>query len=369
MPLIEGELGSVATVRYAAEASARATVTRPVGEIRLAGPKQVLIGEDAVFNVTISNSGSGVARGVLLTDQIPEGLSHPSGKELEYEVGDLAPGESRDVQLTLAAGKAGKYPHAIQAVGEGDVRAEDHSEIEVIAPNLAIELVGGTRRYLERPAKFSLTVANDGTAPARAVEIAAELPPGLEFVEATHFGQYDNRSHSVHWSLDELPAGQVGEVELTLRPNAEGEQTVVLRGSAQPLARVEKQHVISVEGIATTLFEVVDVEDPVERGDETSYEIRVVNQGTKASTNVQVVAVLPDGLEPVDAEGPTRYQIDGQRVLFDPLEKLAPKADTTYRVRVKAVNNGEMRIQAQLMTDDMKSPLTKEESTRVFSNE
>ena len=116
------------------------------------------------------------------------------------------------------------------------------------------------------------------------------------------------------------------------------------------------------------MFEVVDVEDPVEEGGETSYEVRVVNQGTKSASNVQIVAVLPDGMQAVDAEGPTRHQIDGQRVLFDPVERLAPKADTSFRVKVKALKAGEMRVNVQLMTGEMTSPLTEEESTRVYSN-
>lgn len=369
LPMVEGELGSVAMVRYAAEASARAVVTRPVVALEVSGPKQVTVGEEAPLVVKVSNNGSGVAMGVFLSEMIPEGLTHPAGSELEYEIGDLRPGESREVRLTLNTEKAGRYANTIVARGEGEAQAESRTELEVIAPALTLELAGGARRYLEKPAKFTLSVANDGTAPAKALEITAQLPNGLEFMEATHYGEYDPQTHVVHWSLEQLPAGQVGSVELTVRPTAEGEQKIVLRATGEPLAKVEKEQVISVEGIATTLFEVVDVEDPIEANGETSYEIRVVNQGTKGATNVQVVAVLPDGLQAIDAEGPSRYQIDGQRVLFDPLERLAPKADTSYRLRVKAVRTGEMRVQVQLMTGEMRSPITEEESTQVYSNE
>ncbi|MBL9125549.1 MAG: DUF11 domain-containing protein [Planctomycetaceae bacterium] len=368
LPLVEGELGSVATVHYAAEASAKAVVTRPVLSLKVEGPQQVMIGADATYVVHLTNTGTGVARGIVLGDRIPEGLSHPSGSELERGVADLRPGESHKVQLTLTAAKAGRYLNVISAIGEGEARAENRSEIEVVAPDLTVELGGGMRRYLERPAKFTLAIANHGTAAARGVEIQVELPPGLEFLEATHYGQYEPRTRTVRWSLEELPAGQSGAVELTLNPVAEGEHQLAIRALGQPLASFEKQQAVSVEGIASTMFEVVDVEDPVEEGGATSYEVRVVNQGTKSASNVRVVALLPEGLEPLDAQGPTRHQIDGQRVVFDPIERLAPKADTTFQIKVKAQRAGEMRVQMQLMTDDMESPLTKEESTRVFSN-
>ncbi len=40
-----------------------------------------------------------------------------------------------------------------------------------------------------------------------------------------------------------------------------------------------------VDGLAAIMFEVKDLEDPIEVGGETGYEVRVVNQGTKAATN------------------------------------------------------------------------------------
>ena len=56
-------------------------------------------------------------------------------------------------------------------------------------------------------------------------------------------------------------------------------------------------------------------------------------------------------------------------MIFDGLAQLAPKAETTYRVRVKALQPGDLRARFQLLTDDMQSPVTKEESTRVYADE
>ena len=61
--------------------------------------------------------------------------------------------------------------------------------------------------------------------------------------------------------------------------------------------------------------------------------------------------------------------LEGERVVFDGLAQLAPKADTTYRLRVKALKAGDLRTRIQLLTDDMQTPVTKEESTRVYADE
>jgi hypothetical protein len=142
-----------------------------------------------------------------------------------------------------------------------------------------------------------------------------------------------------------------------------------LRGTAQKGLIAEKEQPVLVEGIASTLFQVSHTADPIEIGNETTYEVHVVNQGSKATSNVRLTIDLPPQLKPLAVEGPTRYQVAGNRVIFDPLPQLAPKAETGYRVRVKAVQPGDLRVPFQLLTDDMQSPVTKEESTRVYADE
>ena len=123
------------------------------------------------------------------------------------------------------------------------------------------------------------------------------------------------------------------------------------------------------KGIAAILFQVSDTVDPVEVGGETTYEVHVVNQGSKASANVRLAIDLPPELKPMAAEGPTRHLLEGNRITFDGLSQLPPKADTVYRVRVKALKPGDLRARFQLLTDDMRTPVTKEESTRVYADE
>ena len=55
---------------------------------------------------------------------------------------------------------------------------------------------------------------NAGTAPARAVELAAQLPPGMKFVRANNAGWDDEHTHRVLWNLEELPPGETGTVEV-----------------------------------------------------------------------------------------------------------------------------------------------------------
>lgn len=369
MPVAQGELGSVATVRFNAEASARTVATKPELAIRTTAPKRVMIGEQATMAIEISNPGTGVATGVVISEPVPSGLQHPAGSELEYKIGTLKPGETRQIQLSLAAVRPGKVTNVLTVEGDANLRIEDRIDMEIVAPQIDVAMDGPKRRFLEREAVYTVSVTNSGTAPARQVELVAYLPRGLKFVSANNAGQYEPNTQSVHWLLSELPANDAGKVELVTLPVEAGQHKLRFCGKAERVDAVEKEQPVTVEGIAAIMFEVTDLQDPIEKGRESVYEIRVVNQGSKAATNVRITALLPPGLKAVAAEGPTRYTLEANRVHFEGLARLAPKADSTYRVRVQGLQPGDLRTRVQLLTDEMQEPVTKEESTRVYADE
>jgi uncharacterized repeat protein (TIGR01451 family) len=369
MPVAQGELGSVASVRFNAEASARTTATKPELTIKTTAPKRVMIGEEAVLAIEVSNPGTGVATNVVLSEPVPSGLRHPAGAELEYKIGTLKPGETRQIQLSLSAARPGKVTNHLLAQGDANLRVEDRVDMEIVAPQIDVAMEGPKRRFLEREATYTVSVMNSGTAAARQVELVAYLPRGLKFVSANNAGQYEPSTQSVHWLLAELPANDAGKVELVTMPVEAGQQKLRFCGKAERVDTVEKEQPITVEGIAAIMFEVADLQDPIEKGRESVYEIRVVNQGSKAATNVRVTALLPAGLRAVAAEGPTRYTLEANRVQFEGMAQLAPKADSTYRVRVQGLQTGDLRTRVQLLTDEMQEPVTKEESTRVYADE
>jgi len=368
-PLFEGEIGSVATVQFAAEASVRSLVTKPELAIEVLAPSQVMVGDDIVFDIRVTNTGSGVATAVVLAEAVPVQFQHPAGAELERDLGEIHPKESLELQLTMTAVKAGRIVNTMTAIGDGRLSAEAHTPIEVVAPELTVALDGPKRRYLDREAHYTVEVANPGTASAGEVQLLTYLPQGMEFVNANNAGRYDSQMHAVHWLLEELPAQAMGAVEMTLMPVDPGELTLRVEGRADRGLAAETSQAVLVEGVAAILFQVQDLEDPIEVGADTVYEIRVINQGSAAATNIQVMAQLPAQMRAIEADGPVRQEVAGAQVVFDPLVQLAPGAETKYRIRARGLQPGDMRMRVQVLTDDIRTPVTKEESTRVFGDE
>ena len=102
-------------------------------------------------------------------------------------------------------------------------------------------------------------------------------------------------------------------------------------------------------------LEVVDLDDPVEVGGELTYEVRVLNQGRAGCTNIQITATAPEGLRR-EGSGPTGYRVNGPQLIFDPLAKLATKADAVYRIRCGA-EPGDYRFRVQMTCDQLRQPV------------
>ena len=368
MPTTEGDVGSVASVTFRADASVRSRATKPALLIEAADPKPVLIGRDVSVSIKISNPGTGIATGVVLEGALPEQLSHRAGRELEFDVGQLQPGGSRTIDLAL--GSTGPGVHTIRLVGraDGQIEVEHMLKIEVTAPTLELSAEMPARRYLQRPATCRISMANTGTAPAKSVELAAQLPAGMKFVRANNAGFYDERGHRVLWNLEELPAGEVGTVEFVVMPIELGQQKIVTASRSADGLSDQVANTIEVEGLAAISFEVADSEDPIEVGGLTEYVVRVRNQGTKSASGVRLTATLLGELEPVEAKGPAAHRIENLTVGFEPLAKLAPAEEAVFRIRVRGHREGDQRVQVQLTSDDHPAPITKEEITRVYAD-
>jgi len=368
MPMTEGDVGSVASVSFRADASVRSRATRPALEIRVEPPSPVLVGLDSRLSISVSNPGSGVATGVVLEGLLPDGLAHRAGRELEFDVGSLPPGESRTIDLVLATTGPGVHGLKLVARADGQIEVAETVKVAVTAPTLELAVQMPSRRYLQRPATCTIAMTNAGTAPAIGVELAAQLPPGMKFVRANNAGYYEERTHRVLWNLEELPAAETGEVEMVVMPIALGPQKIVAAARTTAGLSDQKAHTVEVEGLAALAFEVADSEDPIEVGGTSEYVIRVGNQGTKPASGVRVVATLLGDMEPVDARGPSPHRVDNLTISFEPLAKLAPSEEALYRIRVRGRREGDQRVQVQLTSDDQPAPITKEEITRVYAD-
>ena len=112
----------------------------------------------------------------------------------------------------------------------------------------------------------------------------------------------------------------------------------------------------------------VDLDDPVEVGSQTAYEIRVRNDGTKAAQSLKIVCELPAGVELIDTTGPTSHVIEKGELHFKPLPELGAGAKVTYVIRVSGMEAGNLRMRARLTSSASPEPVVVEEVTKFYAD-
>ena len=114
---------------------------------------------------------------------------------------------------------------------------------------------------------------------------------------------------------------------------------------------------------------MIDTEDPIPQGANEVYRIMVTNQGSSVDRDIQIEALMPDGMEFVSGAGPTNAQADGQWVRFEPLPSLEPGASVMYTVTTKANTPGDVRFGVRLTSQHLTEPVEETEATRIFDGE
>ena len=366
-PTEPGEIGSVAQVMFSTRASMRTMVTRPQLKIRHTTDPTHMVGDNVLFDVIVENSGNGPARDVIIQEQVPELLEYPDGsRQLEYELGTLMPGQSRRVTLGLKAARVGKLRNTMFASAKGGLQAKHETNFEIVAPRITTASTGPTNRYLQRQVSHEFSVANQGTAKATNVQLIARLPSGLRFVSADNRGRYDSSAHAVTWVMPSLNPGVTGNVEVTTVPVEAGQQDIAFEAIADLNQKSQTTQALSVEHLVDVFFTIDDVIDPIEIGAETRYRIRVINQGTQAASNVQLQVDFPSGISPSSVDGNLRNEIRGQRVLFEPISSLRPGEELAVTVMAIGKTDGDHRVAVNMKADGRQTPVTKEETTRVY---
>ena len=368
IPSQRGELTANANVRYSSAATMLLAVEEPLLKLVMQGPEQVMVGESASHVVTVSNPGTGVAHGVILEVNIPEGLEHPKGKRLKMDLGSLNPGEQRSVRLSLTALIGGSQKVSVEATSGTELRQSASAAISVLAPSLKLAVDGPALRYVGRDARYSLTVANDGQAVTNNVRAIYVVPEGFEYLFASRGGKYDSTNRTVSWFIGSVSPNESIELSLKLKPIALGDFAHVARAISEHGAVAEAKVDTKIEGTASLVLEVLDLDDPVEIGRETAYEVRVRNEGSKEAQNVGLSFELPNGVKLINVKGPTAHIAESGLVVFRSLAALEPGKTAVFQIHIQGAEEGNHRVRARLTSDSIQEPLTVEELTRFYAD-
>jgi uncharacterized repeat protein (TIGR01451 family) len=365
-PTGTGDVDNCARVQFEHGECVRTRITRPAISLRKCGPAQAVLNDTLTYQLVVTNTGTAEVTGLRLTDTLPAGLEHSGGKnQLNWDLGRLAPGQSRQVEYQAVARAAGRLCNRAAANAAGGLHQEAESCVTVTAAKLSLSKTGPARRYVNQQTTYRLTASNTGDAALTNVRITDPVPDKMTFVRANAGGTLVG--NQVQWTVGTLEPGGSRSVDVVLRTQAPGKVCNRATAAADHGLSAQAEACTEFSGVAALLLEVVDTVDPVEVGGETTYKILVRNQGSDNATHVRITAVAPAQEAVVRARGPAANRKDGQKISYEPMT-LKPGQEVTYEVFVKAMQAGDVRFHVELSSDQLTSgPVVEEESTFIYA--
>ncbi len=357
----EGRIGSCATVFALSRACAFGVVGKPGLAIKKTGPETAVLGQDIPYTITVSNPGSAVAKAVVVTDNVPDGLSHVSGQSaVTFNVGDLPPGQSRTLPIVLKGTKRGKHCNGATAVASNVSKVSAEACTTILVPGINLVKEGTKEQFLGKSADYTLTVSNTGDTKLTNVTVTDTAPVATRILNAAGATVVGNQAT---WRIAELGAGEKKSFTMSLTSATAGSHCNLASVVSTEGQSARAEACTLWRGVGAILVEVVDDPDPILVGSTTTYTIRITNQGSADLVNINTAAAFPAQIAPVATAQGT---ITGQNVKFQTVPRLGSKQSVEFRLTARGVSVGDTRVKFTFTEDSLTSPIVEEESTRVF---
>jgi len=353
----EGTLTSCAVIKADPRVCAKTVVGRPQLAIEKTGPETAQLGSDVAYNIVVKNIGTSVAKAVTVTDKVPAGLGGP--REIPFTVGDLAPGASKTIPVTLKAAERGRHCNLAIATAANAPSVQDDACTTVVKPGIKIVKTGTPEQFVGRQATYKIVVSNTGdTAHANTV-VTDTAPAQTKIVSAPGASVAGN---TATWNVGTLKAGESKELGITLTSTQLG--TWCNNASVTATGLRENAEACTIwRGVAGVLVEFVDDPDPIQIGEQVVYTIRITNQGNADLNNISAVAESDAEIDLVSSPQGT---IAGKKITFPTVPKLAGKQSLTYTFTGKAVSVGNAYQKVLVTIDGFRTPVEELEVTTTY---
>jgi len=308
--------------------------------VKAVEPQEAAVGQTVTFTLSIGNAGPSTARGVVVTDTLPFGITYisdsagcteapPASGQLVCNLGDLAPGALVVVTVVaeVGAGLEGTSPintAGVAVTGGGfdpdPSNNHDHAAFDVLeAVALALDkrvlakllvpgsppttVVSDSEITAGLIATYTLSITNTGISSATGVVVTDSLPADTVF-KGSSIGCFESSPGVVVCSVGAIPSGTASTFEIYvkyLESIAEGSilQNSAVVSAAQPeadLADNTAQAELLVRSHPNLSIAKTAAPAEVLPGDLITFTLVAANGGPSDAAGVTVSDTLPSGL-------------------------------------------------------------------------
>jgi uncharacterized membrane protein len=334
--------------------------------VNLSGPERAMVGSPVTFDIRVANQSALPLTGVRMFGYLPDGLDTKEGRKIEMvNPIVIGPGGSKVLQMPANAVMPGQHTVQVKVISSAG-EAWATATIDIAAASLTVQQAELTRLILGHDGELRIDVANGTGKPLQHVAVACLLPEGIDYLDSSDRGLYQANHRTVYWLIDAMPAGQARTLTARVSGAKAGKYQTVVSVRADGVAETRSTGAVVLEGMASLKLRVIDRDNPLELGKDTVYEIQISNSGAAPAHNVRLQVQFAPGLVPRNADGNTRYSVNGQTVNFEPIPALGSGSPAVYRVSAHAQSAGDQRVHFAVVSDEVQVPLQREVSTKVY---
>lgn len=318
--------------------------------------------EPIILNYVVTNPGTGDLSDVNAKVDLPEGFQYADKENASFSVGNLSGGESKDFTVSIQPTRTGNFGVSGMAMSDKLSAESNRATVEIVQPVLELSTEAPQETYFGREVTYRVTVSNSSDVPA--LDTVVDFPLDAANRRFTNGGQEIGDGVQT-FKLGTLDGGESKSFSVTFDPSAPGTFDTAVTAKAYCAAAVETSIKSVVSGIPALQIYVVDGEDPVKVGEETYYELKIINEGTADDLKINLAGTLPDTLSFVSADGESEISASGQTLTFGALDALSPGESVSWNIRVKGVKAGGGVFKVDLNSQNHKG-LRSSEPTTVF---
>lgn len=363
-----GPVSSILAVNFANILPVAGEAVQPKLELaKSATPVACGTCSDIKLTYAVRNTGTGTARGVVVKDTLPAGISNvDGGQDVSLDAGDLVAGAERSFEVVAKVSGAGTFGSAASAADTTGLTATSELVATVVKePYLDVQNETKAMVFAGRDATYRFRVTNPCECDIPGAAIRAGIPADTTYLSSSPEGAVSG--DVITWDIGIIPPGKTMEFVLKVRPSGATIPPVkaMVTSSCVP-ETVAESTAVDVKTVAVSSLSVRD-SDPVEVGSETSFVVEIANDGTGSDRNVVVVAELPESMEFVSGSGDTEVRADGRMITCAPLAELRNGSKATWTIKVKAVSAAkDARSKWRFTSEQYPEAVTREESTNLY---
>jgi uncharacterized repeat protein (TIGR01451 family) len=379
-------------------------------------PDPTVAGQNMIYTITVSNGGPSDMPGVVVTDTLPAEVTFVSatggtcqqlGGTILCNVGILVRNGSQTVTITVTVNVAGTIINTATVTGTAtnpiippettprptDLNLNNNTATETTIVNAQPSVVSSDLAITQtedpdpiEPGQnlvYTYRVTNNGRADATNVTLTNVLtnagtnnPANVKFISALvndvpgFCNSFDPTTATISCNLRTLINGASTNVTITYSPNVAGIITSVATVTAtQPDPNLANNTVIAdttanAVPVADLAVTQTDSVDPLLIGENLTYTIQVVNNGTSEATGVVLTDTLPAGvtlLSSSPGQGTCNPPVSG--VITCNIGKLAVGATTTITISVVPGLAGKLTNTASIKGDQIDPISTNDTAT------